>query len=304
VEELISQGRIPDQGCGGQGGISLQPNEGMGRGTTIQNCTFSGFDKGCTGGKNAAVFVENDQVRNGVFDHSPTIRGNTFGVNDTPLSGCLAIESSRDSWVRYVAVEDVDGSMSNVDPGFYVQNDHPAVMAFLDADTCALESDCLRFCPNTCLRLGIVSISQALTTRGFDMHITNGAKTATVARGDIWFDEKQNHLSAMVPFVLPPPTAGKYQLTFTDAAGNAAWPGYANINLERAPACSGSLEPSQVELVMPDPDERCDNLFQYDNYTADVHGWQVGPTRYHTATTAWRTLIFCHLSRTSLPASA
>jgi len=275
VQDLIDQGRISisDPVCGKSGGISLQPNEGMGHGTTIQNCKFSGFDRGCTGGKNAAVWVENDQVRNGVFDGSHTVAGNTFGANDTTLSACLSINSSRDNTVRYVAVEDVDGSVSRVGPGFYVQNE-PAITNFLDTSACTAEENCLLFCPNMCLRLGIVSVSQALTTRGFTMHIADGARSATVGRGSVWFDEKQNHLSAQVPFVLPAPASGTYEISFTDPEGKAAWPGYAKFNLERAPACGAGVEASQIQLVMPEPDERCEDLFLYDEYEANIHGWQ------------------------------
>ena len=65
VQSMIDQGRLSNS-CGQAGGISIQPNEGLQRGTTIKNSRFSGFDYGCTGGKNAAIFVEHDQVRNAV----------------------------------------------------------------------------------------------------------------------------------------------------------------------------------------------------------------------------------------------
>lgn len=276
VKSLIDQGRISlgNPNCDRAGGISIQPNEGMRLGTTIKNSVFSGFDNGCTGGRQAAIWIENDQVRNAVFDASPTIFNNTFGANDRTIAGCASINNSPDGWVRYVAIEDRDGSMSKTVPGFFVQNE-PAVTNFIDS-TCEDENDCLRFCPGACLRLGIVSISQDYTTRGFQMHIQDGDKSATVVRGPIWFDEKQSHLSAQMPFVLPEPTTDEYTITFTDANGNDAWPGYATVSLERAPACAGGLvSTSQIAFSMPPPDDRCDDLFSYDDYAAGIHGWQV-----------------------------
>mmetsp|Transcript_704 Transcript_704/g.756 ORF Transcript_704/g.756 Transcript_704/m.756 type:complete len:883 (+) Transcript_704:915-3563(+) len=246
----------------------------MGLGTTIKNSVFSGFDNGCTGGKNAAVYIENDQVRNAVFDASPTLQGNIFGANDEVISACMSIKSSRDGWVRYIAIEDVDGSMSGIGPGFFIQNED-AITNFIDPSiTCHAEVNCLRFCPGACLRLGIISISQDMTTRGFNMIIQDGTKSATVVRGPIWFNENQNHISAHMPMVLPAPTSGIYQVSFTDKDGRPAWPGYATTSLEKEPACTGGLvDASQVELVMPPPDTRCNDLFFRDVYPSD-HGWQ------------------------------
>ena len=53
---------------------------------------------------------------------------------------------------------------------------------------------------------------------------TGSGATGTVARGSIWFDEKQNFMSAPMPFQLPAPV-GKYQISFTDKNGDLAWPG-------------------------------------------------------------------------------
>ena len=43
-----------------------------------------------------------------------------------------------------------------------------------------------RFCSGACLHLGVVSVSQDLTTRGFNMEIKDGSTSATVPRGPIW----------------------------------------------------------------------------------------------------------------------
>ena len=127
MQFLIDEGRISSN-CK-TGGISLQPNEGMGKGTLIMNSNFHGFDTECTsmGGPRTAIHVGNNQVRNGVFDNSPTIFNNTF--QDEPvssrISACWGIHNSPDNWVRYVSIEDVDGSLSgNIPstPGFFVQN--------------------------------------------------------------------------------------------------------------------------------------------------------------------------------------
>lgn len=230
---------------------------------------------GCTGGVHSGIYVENDQVRNGVFDAAPTFSNNTFGSLDTRLSACKSLNSSPDRDVRLIAIEDSDGTLSGSVEGFYIQDD-PAITNFIDTTSCQDTGHCLRFCPGECLRLGIVSVSQALVTRGFNMLITDGDKSGTVARGPIWFDEKQNHLSAQIPIVLPAPTSDKYQLTFTDKNGNPAWPGYASLSLEKAPTCTGALvDNSQVEFVMPSSDDsRCDNLFSDDNFSEGIHGWQ------------------------------
>jgi hypothetical protein len=386
MQFLIDEGRISSN-CN-TGGISLQPNEGMGKGTLIMNSNFHGFDTECTsmGGPRTAIHVGNNQVRNGVFDNSPTISNNTF--HDEPLSGrisaCWGINNSPDNWVRYVSIEDVDGSLSGNNPptpGFFVQNvktQHATTdscpssgtshsdqchdtdqahavncciglqsegtlqcsrpncfegqkMNFMDAEAycasnsmrlctmaeldsgaccgkgCDFDSDrgwasdkckrssaennilttfidttkcqevpdsCLLFCTDTCLRLGIVSVSQDLTTRDFQMHVTEGSKTAIVNRGKIWFDEKQNHLSAQMPIDLPAPAqaGSKYQITFTDKHGDPAWPGYASLNLERAPSCTGGFTAQDVEFIMPDASgDRCLDLFKYDDFGNGIH---------------------------------
>ena len=274
VQSLIDSGRL-SASCGQAGGISIQPNEGLGHGTTIKNSKFSGFDVGCTGGKNSAIYVEHDQVRNAVADAAHTIFNNTYGPLDSRLSACLSINNSPDGWVRYIAIEDPDGTMnSDGVPGFYIQ-DEPAVTNFIDTTSCHAAEGCLRFCPGACLRLGIVSISQDLTTRNFNMHIQDGTASGTVLRGPIWFNELQNHLSAQMPFQLPAPKSGQYSISFTDANGLPAWPGFAKVSLEKAPTCSGALvDLSQVNFVKPVPDERCENLFFRDDYAAGIHGWQ------------------------------
>ena len=175
--------------------------------------------------------------------------------------------------MRYVAIEDPDGSMGGTE-GFYVQNE-PGITNFIDTSSCQAAEDCLRFCAGACLRLGIVSVSQDLTTRGFKMIIEDGGKSATGLRSPIWFDEKQSHLSAQIPFVLPAPSSGTYNVHFTDANDLPAWPGYASLSLERAPSCSGALsDSSQVQFDMPMPDGRCDDLFHRDDYPNGIHGWQ------------------------------
>jgi len=251
-----------------------------------------------------------------VFDASPTIFNNTFA--DEPvssrISACWGIHSSGDNDVRTVVIEDMDGSLSGSSPGFFVQ-DEPSVTSFIDLTNCQMVTDgCLHFCENICLRLGIVSISQDLTTRNFNMHISDGTNTAPVSltnhthlpflsfcvvsltsyppsstctlmlylllnqvnRGNIWFDEKQNHLSAQMPLALPAAATGSpYQITFTDANDEAAWPGFAKLNLERAPSCIGGVSAGEIEFAMPDGGgDRCMDLFKYDDYPNGIHGWQ------------------------------
>jgi hypothetical protein len=277
VQALINEGRLSDD-CR-VGGISVQPNEGMGAGTVIKSSVFSGFDNECNTGPGKAIYIENDQVRNAVFDSSPTIFGNTFDSPNKRISACMSINSSPDGWVRLIAIEDIDGSLSGVEPGFFVQ-DEPAITNFIDASSCqSIDESCLLFCPNTCLRLGIISISQDKTTRGFVMTITDGATSAVVERRSIWFDELQNHLSAQMPIVLPAALTGRFQISFTDQNGVSAWPGYATLSLERAPiGCTGGVVSDQIELVMPSAETvvqgRCDNLFKYDDYENGIHGWQ------------------------------
>jgi len=312
MQFLIDEGRISSN-CK-TGGISLQPNEGMGKGTLIMNSNFHGFDTECTsmGGPRTAIHVGNNQVRNGVFDNSPTIFNNTF--QDEPLSSrisaCWGIHNSPDNWVRYVSIEDVDGSLSGNNPptpGFFVQNDN-ALTTFIDTTKCQEVPDsCLLFCTDTCLRLGIVSVSQDLTTRDFQMHITEGSKTAAVSRGKIWFNEKQNFLSAPMPLVLPAPAqaGSKYQITFTDNNGEPAWPGYASLNLERAPSCTGGFTAQDVDFIMPDASgDRCLDLFKYDDFANGIHvsgvdSFFLALLRHnsHKAVFCWNSQIVLLLSR-------
>ena len=201
---------------------------------------------------------------------------NTFGEENSRITACWAIHGYgiADNKVRLVAQEDPDGSMAGV-PGFYIQN-HEAITNFIDESSCQTEIGCLRFCPGICLRLGVVGISQAKTTRGYNMVITDTGSSMGMGidRGKIWFDEIDNYMDAPMPFQLPAPV-GKYQISFTDKNGDPAWPGYANINLEKPPACSDALDESQIELAMPPSDDiRCGDLFREDNYPEGIHGWQ------------------------------
>lgn len=45
---------------------------------------------------NSGVYVENDQVRNAVFDAAPTFSNNTFGSLDRRISACKSLNSSPD----------------------------------------------------------------------------------------------------------------------------------------------------------------------------------------------------------------
>mmetsp|Transcript_33357 Transcript_33357/g.49078 ORF Transcript_33357/g.49078 Transcript_33357/m.49078 type:complete len:1022 (-) Transcript_33357:371-3436(-) len=280
VDQLVSQGRMAYQGCSRLGGLSIQPNQGQWKGATIKNCIFEGFDKGCTGGDSAIIWVEKDQV--GEFDSAPIIYNNTVGPYDNPITAC-ATEKAK---VRYVAVEDRDGSLSNSgSPGFYVQNEE-AVTNFLYESDCQEERECLRFCPNTCLRIGKVMISNDITTRGFKMYITDGGimsdgsnRRAEILRGSFGPERsKVGNPHALMPFVLPAPKLGKYEITFKDRFGNPAWPGYAMIELERSPECGNLgedfLKESHLELVIPESNERCKDLFYLDDYENEIFGWQ------------------------------
>ena len=83
-------------------------------------------------------------------------------------------------------------------------------------------------------------------------------------------------MSAPIPLALPAANVSKYQITFTDANGEPAWPGYARLNLERAPlGCTGGVSETEIEFVMSDGSgERCMDLFKYDDYANNIHGWQ------------------------------
>eukprot|EP00984_Skeletonema_dohrnii_P032163 scaffold25708_cov83-Skeletonema_dohrnii-CCMP3373.AAC.1 len=284
VQSLIDEGRIEMQSCDSAGGMSVQPNQGMNQGTIVKNSVFSGFDATCTGGRSSAIYFENGQVRNGVLDTVPMFLNNTFGPNDAHISACMSINESEENWVRYIAVED-DGSMSGTNqPGFYVQ-DEPAITNFIDEASCEETFRCLRFCPGVCLQLGIVSISSAYTTQGMKMHIQDGSKSATVDRGRMWNGVAEHHwISYPMPMILPAPTSGKYTISFTTINGDPAWPGYAKLQLNTAPACSGGYDESQISFDMPPPDDRCNDLFYLDDFTTPplfttypgmvTHGWQ------------------------------
>lgn len=79
-----------------------------------------------------------------------------------------------------------------------------------------------------------------------------------------------------MPLALPAAATGSpYQISFTDANGKPAWPGYARLNLERAPSCTGGVSADEIEFVMPEATfDRCQNLFKYDDYPNEIHGWQ------------------------------
>ena len=92
----------------------------------------------------------------------------------------------------------------------------------------------------------------------------------------IWFDELQSHIAAQMPVNLPAPTSGKYTISFYDADGALSFPSFSNLALEDAPSCGVGFDESQIEFVYPDPHEndRCDDLFKYDDYPNGIHGWQ------------------------------
>lgn len=273
MEDLVSQGRLTLHGCDKEGGIKIHPNEGQWKGTVVHNCTFEGFDnKGCT--SNAMILVDTAQVGQGNFVSSPRLFNNTVEQGSTAINACNA----RNVGIRYVAVEDIDGSLSKSGSrGFYIQDDE-AVTKFLDTSTCHEEEGCLRFCPDVCLHLGLVLISNDRTTRGFHMHITDvGGDTTSIPRG---YQNTEDSIIAdrthATPFVLPAPSSGTYQITFTDRFGNAAWPSYARTPLlERRPqGCENYLKLQHFEFVMPPSNERCDDLFYLDDFENDIYGWQ------------------------------
>jgi hypothetical protein len=312
MKRLISEvGRLPWTGCNTLG-VSFQPNQGFGNSLVVTNTTFSGFaDNVECDAKSFALYVENDQVRHGIFNADVWFEGNSFDSLTNRISACSSIHTSHDTksigeQVVNIAFEEPDGSLSPTgEPGFFVQQDQPALTTFFDTSDCVNVDDyatntCLMFCPRACLRLAVVVASAAMTTQGMEMVITETSSSSTTAAGaeestrrGQWrrdFNEITNAFRNSL-YGVALPFDKTFDLSFRQQNdASITWPHYAYTTFGREPVCATlndatTADPaSMLTLVKPTEEgnpARCEELFSGDDLPSGMTGFQHWHSNLH-----------------------
>mmetsp|Transcript_35431 Transcript_35431/g.35940 ORF Transcript_35431/g.35940 Transcript_35431/m.35940 type:complete len:642 (-) Transcript_35431:225-2150(-) len=285
-KQLVAEGRARTNGCQHSNwelvGITIQPNQGAGLGTIFNRVHFENFDNatGCAGSH--AILVEHDQVREGIYNSQVTLSDITFGNNTSEahrVDACKSIYTSPEGPVTNIAIEDHEGAITGV-PGFLVQENDSALRTFLPdggASCRPMAGGCLYFCPKACLQLATVTISGNSLYAGYQMTITDDQGTMDQKIRQVWKEYDGYHDNAYFGVALPGHSS-EYQLSFVNAEGEPAWPGYVkSIAYERRPQhCEVTLQDnSPFVWDYPTPSARCNSLMPNgDLELGSVLGWQ------------------------------
>lgn len=270
-------------------GLTIHPWTNFGMtdttlGGTHTNLEFSHFgpETGC----NNAVAIQMDigQINKKHYDAPNRFSGLSFlGNGDYKrIQVCNAVNQGEYG----IAIEDTDGTLGPTgNPGFLVGTDDPTVTTFANATsgTCLpMDGTCLSFCDGACLRTLSVITSNAYSTQGIEMVVTDD-NNALLEVTDSWHhfvfsdsahDHTYDRLDGYYGATLPP---GDYTVSFRDSITlEQAWPDYVEHHFEESPICSNSV--TSVTINKPDAATtpgRCSDLIKGGNFDdGNFDAWQ------------------------------
>jgi hypothetical protein len=267
--------------CGSQGslglGMVLHPtksqefnNTGSVTGTTLIDVEFLNFSpekSGCPEGGVPLSFSKSH-----IF--IPTFEAPHFFSNvlveegTSPLDACPLDDDYGMDDVLIEIIEDNHASFSTeAQPGFLVS---PKFSIFAGDQLCSPYSDCLDFCPNACMRT--VRFLTNSVADNYNMIVSDGVSSITVTRVQKYNTGNDLRYDGVFNVALP---AGNFSVRFEDANGILAFPDYAIQIMEAAPACTNSIERSDITIVRPDPDQStCGDLIKNGDFDTDTSKWQ------------------------------
>lgn len=267
-EMLLADGRSTKNPC--SVGITY-PND-KGPGSEFYGVKFEGYNG--TGCSKTALAGSNISPRHRLLQSFPIFSNLTFDSETHRISVCAATSGSKP--IRNIAYDDLTATVTPAG-GFLVQDDDPALTTFLPEGNCTAlgGSSCLLSCPDACFRHVRFVTSAAAIHEGMKMVATErnvaGSPSAVTPRY-IFKRFWGSHDVAYFGIALP---GGKqYDVSFIDAAGEDAWPGYVTKVLSPAPDCTPNLSAADVAVVYPSPNARCDNpIYNGDLERGDYFGW-------------------------------
>lgn len=182
-------------------------------------------------------------------------------------------------------VNDNDGAVGSAAIGnevsagsfFATRERDPDATAFIDPSSCTninYPGSCGMYCEGPCMRR--IGIQNDAAREDVLMVISDG---------DTSYEYERNPNAVYYPrwlpdyeAILPKPSlhsSQKYAVSFIDIlTRNPSWPSYAKLVFGGEPFCSNYIDESDVELVMPDIDDRCSDMSINGNFeTGTREGW-------------------------------
>ena len=140
----------------------------------FENLIFRGFDEGCPNA--IPIKMSGTKVHNKVDFSSRSFVNTNFvglGAETIRANGCSGIG------IESIAIHDKDGRIGGQPGtrGFIVGNE-TKITTFANGDGCSEDPglDCLQWCPNACLRMIIVQVSNTVAMDNITMIISDGEK--------------------------------------------------------------------------------------------------------------------------------
>ena len=239
-------------------------------GSTLLGVEFAkwGADETGCGPRTTAIEVTKIQAFYPAF-YNPNSISDAIVIGDanTLVEGCAAIDYGIDTVSIEVASDIHNAFSSNGSPGFVVSQ---KISNFVGG--CSFYNKCLDFCPNACLRIVRV-LTDAAAPEDIEMVVTNELGNTLTIQRDLRLHATDNALYPGIYVVALP--AGSFEISFMDASGEDAYPGFVTPVFEAAPKCSGYVTLKDIKSFQPDYDrEVCNDLIFNGNFDTDLSGWQ------------------------------
>jgi len=288
MRQLVAEGRILDIRCWGNGervGITFNPNSPADTQIVLNRVGFHNFDDPgpkCSGAH--ALFMESEQVREGIYNGQVTFSGvtftNTSEEHRVDACRCINTPPEDEGPVTNIAIEDHEGAFTGV-PGFLLQENDSALRTFLPdgGDSCRLMAGgCLHFCPDACLQLATVVINPNVKYAKYRMSITDDSGNVDYKIRQVHKEWNDNFNENAYIGVALPGHSSTYRMSFVDEHDNPAWPGFVkSISYGRRPmnCAAPHFQDSAIIWDYPAPDVRCDSLMNNGDFElGSILGWQ------------------------------
>jgi len=292
MRQLMAEGRIRDIWCWGNGervGITFNPNAPGDQQIVLNRVSFHNFDDAGPKCSDAhALFMESEQVREGIYNGQVKFSGVTFTntSEEHRVDVCRSMNTppKDEGPVTNIAIEDHEGAFTGV-PGFLVQENDSALRTFLPdgGDSCRLMAGgCLYFCPDACLQLATVVINPNVKYAKYRMSITDDSGNVDYKIRQVHKEWNDNFNENAFIGVALPGHSSTYRMSFVDEHDNPAWPGFVkSISYGRRPmnCATPHFQDSAIIWDYPAPGVRCNSLMNNGDFElGSILGWQGSKT--------------------------
>ena len=255
-------------------GITFPSDKG--KGSEFYNLVMKGFDN--SDGCEASAFApSSESPRHGLYTSLAVFSNITFDFPDPiTVSVCAAVGSySHKNSIRNIAYDvfGATGLSPTGEGGYFLQNNDPGLTTFMPSN-CQPAGGCLNFCPNACYRHIIMTTSGSAIHEGKQMVVTDVTTGVSVGTPRKMFQRFWG-FQDVAYFGIALPSGSQYSISWIDANGNNAWPGFVKPQFQALSDCSPVLDESDVNIIAPPVNERCDNIvYNGDLERGDFFGWQ------------------------------